>query len=182
MSHLRRALLRTFGKRHQRTAAGRQPRPTACAACCAPAPAPAPRSSPTARGRAPPGTSTPTTDTSPCGRPGRAPRQLRATYHHPRTEPGRTLPEQILEFSPSCPAPAIVRPGRTLEQWKTASLAWFDTGRSINGGHRSPQRPHRTPLPGRPRSGNRRTTGYGCSSSPAESPTLPRVSKQSPIT
>jgi len=59
--------------------------------------------------------------------------QLRAAYRHPHTERGRTLAEQILQSFPSCPVPEIARLGRTLKQWKTAFLAYFDTGRSNNG-------------------------------------------------
>ena len=35
---------------------------------------------------------------------------------------------------PSCPIPEIARLGRTLRKWKQPFLAYWDTGRSNNGG------------------------------------------------
>jgi transposase len=39
-----------------------------------------------------------------------------------------------VETFPTCPVTEIARLGRTLRQWKTAFLAYFDTGRASNGG------------------------------------------------
>lgn len=59
---------------------------------------------------------------------------LRAAYKHRDTAKGRKIAEKIIETFPSCPIPEIARLGRTLRQWRHAFLAYFDTGRSSNGG------------------------------------------------
>jgi transposase len=60
--------------------------------------------------------------------------QLRAAYRHERLPEGRKIAERVLESFPTCPVPEIARLGRTLKQWHEAFLAYFDTGRSSNGG------------------------------------------------
>ena len=60
--------------------------------------------------------------------------QLRSAYRHPNTAEGRKIAEKILESFPTCPVPEIKRLGRTLKQWREAFLAYFETGRSNNGG------------------------------------------------
>ena len=60
--------------------------------------------------------------------------QLRSACRHPHTAEGRKIAEQILDSFPTCPIPEIKRLGRTLKQWREAFLAYFDTGRSNNGG------------------------------------------------
>jgi transposase len=60
--------------------------------------------------------------------------QLRAAYRHERTTEGRKIAEKVLDSFPTCPVPEIARLGRTLKQWREAFLAYFDTGRSSNGG------------------------------------------------
>ena len=60
--------------------------------------------------------------------------QLRAAYRHPNPADGRKIAEQVLATFTTCPVPEIARLGRTLKQWSTAFLAYFDTGRSSNGG------------------------------------------------
>ncbi len=60
--------------------------------------------------------------------------QLRSAYRHPDTAEGRKIAEQVLASFPTCPIPEIKRLGRTLKQWREAFLAYFDTGRSNNGG------------------------------------------------
>ena len=44
------------------------------------------------------------------------------------------IAEKILASFPTCPVPEIARLGRTLKRWSEAFLAYFDTGRSNNGG------------------------------------------------
>ncbi len=60
--------------------------------------------------------------------------QLRAAYRHPTPAEGRKIAEQVLASFPTCPVPEIAHLGRTLKQWRDAFLAYFDTGRSTNGG------------------------------------------------
>lgn len=60
--------------------------------------------------------------------------QLRLAYRHPNPAEGRTIAEKVLSKFPTCPVPEIARLGRTLERWSAAFLAYFDTGRSNNGG------------------------------------------------
>lgn len=60
--------------------------------------------------------------------------RLRSAYHHPSPAEGRKIAEQILDSFPTCPIPEIRRLDRTLKQWREAFLAYFDTGRSSNGG------------------------------------------------
>ena len=60
--------------------------------------------------------------------------QLRSAYHHRDTTEGNKIATKIIETFPTCPVPEIARLGRTLERWRTAFLAYFDTGRSNNGG------------------------------------------------
>jgi transposase len=60
--------------------------------------------------------------------------QLRAAYRHPNLAEGRKIAEQILTTFPTCPVPEIKRLGQTLKQWREAFLAYFETGRSNNGG------------------------------------------------
>jgi transposase len=60
--------------------------------------------------------------------------QVRAVYHAPTPAAGRALAEKIITAFPSCPIPEIKRLGKTLRQWRTAFLAYFDTGGASNGG------------------------------------------------
>ena len=63
--------------------------------------------------------------------------RVRAAYAHPDPTQGRRIAEQVVAGFPSCPIPEIARLGRTLQQWKQAFLAYFDTGRASNGGTES---------------------------------------------
>ena len=63
-----------------------------------------------------------------------AAQQLRDAYHAENLADGRRIAEKILASFPSCPIPEIARLGRTLRQWRAASLAYFTTGRASNGG------------------------------------------------
>ena len=60
--------------------------------------------------------------------------QLRSAYRHPNTVEGRKIAEKVIATFPSCPIPEIARLGRTLKRWRAAFLAYFETGRSNNGG------------------------------------------------
>jgi transposase len=60
--------------------------------------------------------------------------QLRSAYHAENTAEGRRIAEKILDTFPTCPIPEIARLGKTLRQWREAFLAYFNTGRSSNGG------------------------------------------------
>ncbi|WP_218851431.1 ISL3 family transposase [Nocardioides panaciterrulae] len=60
--------------------------------------------------------------------------QLRTAYRHPDPAEGRKIATKILDSFPTCPVPEMARLGRTLKRWKEAFLAYFETGRSNNGG------------------------------------------------
>jgi transposase len=60
--------------------------------------------------------------------------QLRAAYKASSPVEGRRIAEKLLNTLPTCPIPEIKRLGKTLEQWRAAFLAYFDTGRANNGG------------------------------------------------
>ena len=60
--------------------------------------------------------------------------QLRSVYHQRDPDQGRRTAQKIIASFPTCPIPEIARLGRTLRQWKTAFLAYFDTGGATNGG------------------------------------------------
>ncbi len=60
--------------------------------------------------------------------------RLRAAYQHPDPREGKKIAVTVVESFPTCPIPEIARLGRTLKQWRAAFLAYFDTGRSSNGG------------------------------------------------
>jgi transposase len=60
--------------------------------------------------------------------------QIRAVYHADTPAAGRALAEKIIQAFPSCPIPEIRRLGKTLRRWRTAFLAYFDTGGASNGG------------------------------------------------
>jgi transposase len=60
--------------------------------------------------------------------------QLRQVYHQPTPAAGRALAIKIIDNFPTCPIAEIARLGRTLKRWKTAFLAYFDTGGANNGG------------------------------------------------
>ena len=60
--------------------------------------------------------------------------QVRAAYHASTPGAGRAIAEKVIRAFPSCPIPEIRRLGKTLRQWRTAFLAYFDTGGANNGG------------------------------------------------
>ena len=60
--------------------------------------------------------------------------QLRSACRHPDPAAGRWIAEKVLATFATCPITEIARLGRTLKRWQSAFLAYFDTGRSNNGG------------------------------------------------
>lgn len=50
-----------------------------------------------------------------------------------QTRTGQELVNEVIASFPSCPIPEVSRLGRTLKQWKTAILAYFDTFGASNG-------------------------------------------------
>ena len=47
---------------------------------------------------------------------------------------GRAIAEKVLASFTSCPIPEVKRLGKTLNQWRTEFLGYFDTGGANNGG------------------------------------------------
>lgn len=60
--------------------------------------------------------------------------QLRAAYRQHDLTEGRRMAEKVLTTFHTCPIPEVARLGRTLRRWREAFQAYFDTGRSSNGG------------------------------------------------
>ncbi len=60
--------------------------------------------------------------------------QVRSAYHQDTHAVGRTIAEKVLASFTSCPIPEVARLGRTLKQWRTEFLGYFDTGGANNGG------------------------------------------------
>ncbi len=64
----------------------------------------------------------------------RCAQQVRAAYHQPSLAAGRQVAERILDTFTSCPIPEVARLGRTLRQWRSEFLGYFDTNGANNGG------------------------------------------------
>lgn len=47
---------------------------------------------------------------------------------------GRKIAEQVLDTFTTCPIGEVARLGRTLKQWRTEFLGYFDTHGASNGG------------------------------------------------
>lgn len=68
---------------------------------------------------------------------------------------GRAIAQTIFDSYASCPIPEVARLGRTLKQWRSEFLGYFDTGEATNGGTEAINglielhRPHRPRLPHR---------------------------------
>ena len=60
--------------------------------------------------------------------------QVRSVYHQDSHAAGRAIAEQVLASFTSCPVPEVARLGKTLTQWRTEFLGYFDTGGASNGG------------------------------------------------
>lgn len=64
----------------------------------------------------------------------RCAQRVRAAYHQDTHAVGRSIAENIVATFASCPIPEVARLGRTLQQWRAAFLAYFDTNGASNGG------------------------------------------------
>ena len=60
--------------------------------------------------------------------------QVRSAYHQVSHAAGRAVAEKILDSLTSCPIPEVARLGKTLRQWRTEFLGYFDTDGASNGG------------------------------------------------
>ncbi|MGL5827472.1 MAG: ISL3 family transposase [Nocardioides sp.] len=60
--------------------------------------------------------------------------QVRSAYHQDSHAAGRAVAEKILASFTSCPIPEVARLGRTLKQWRSEFLGYFDTDGASNGG------------------------------------------------
>lgn len=60
--------------------------------------------------------------------------KVRSCYHQDTHAAGRQVAEKILASFTTCPIPEVARLGRTLKQWRTEFLGYFDTGGASNGG------------------------------------------------
>ncbi|WP_344087637.1 ISL3 family transposase, partial [Nostocoides veronense] len=60
--------------------------------------------------------------------------KLRSAYTAENLAAGKKTAQAVLKSFPKCPIPEIARLGRTLRKWRREFLAYFDTGRSSNGG------------------------------------------------
>jgi transposase len=60
--------------------------------------------------------------------------QLRSAYHQGSYAAGRAIAQKVLESYTSCPIPEVARLGRTLTQWRSEFLGYFDTDGASNGG------------------------------------------------
>ena len=60
--------------------------------------------------------------------------QLRACYHQDSYADGRAIAEKILDSFTTCPIPEVASLGRTLKQWRSEFLGYFDTSGASNGG------------------------------------------------
>lgn len=64
----------------------------------------------------------------------RCAQQVRSAYHQDTHAAGRAVAERILDSFATCPIPEVARLGRTLKQWRTEFLGYFDTDGANNGG------------------------------------------------
>ena len=83
--------------------------------------------------------------------PGRAPSRSAPPTTRTTTPPAAQSPRRSSTSFTSCPIPEVARLGRTLKQWRTEFLGYFDTSGASQRRHRSHQRTHRAPPPRRPR-------------------------------
>ena len=60
--------------------------------------------------------------------------QLRSAYKATSPVEGRRIAEKVLDSFTTCPIPEVKRLGKTLTQWRTEYLGYFDTGGANNGG------------------------------------------------
>jgi transposase len=64
----------------------------------------------------------------------RCAQQVRSAYHQTTHAAGRVVAETILASFTNCPIPEVARLGRTLKQWRSEFLGYFDTSGASNGG------------------------------------------------
>ena len=64
----------------------------------------------------------------------RCAQQVRSAYHQDSHPAGRAVAENLLASFSTCPIPEVARLGRTLRQWRSEFLGYFDTGGANNGG------------------------------------------------
>ena len=60
--------------------------------------------------------------------------QVRDAYHQDSHTAGRVIAEKVLDSFTTCPIPEVKRLGKTLTQWRSEYLSYFDTGGANNGG------------------------------------------------
>ena len=60
--------------------------------------------------------------------------QVAPAYPRPSQAAGRAIPQKILDTFASCPIPEVARLGKTLTQWRSEFLGYFDTDGANNGG------------------------------------------------
>lgn len=59
---------------------------------------------------------------------------FRSVYHQDSPAAGRAIALRVLDSFVSCPIAQVARLGRTLTQWRTEFLGYFDTDGANNGG------------------------------------------------
>jgi transposase len=64
----------------------------------------------------------------------RCAQQVRSCYHQDTPTAGRAVAEKVLASFISCPVREVARLGRTLKQWRSEFLGYFDTNGASNGG------------------------------------------------
>jgi transposase len=64
----------------------------------------------------------------------RCAQQVRAVYHQTTLTAAGAIAETVIDSLPGCPVPEVARLGRTLKQWASEFLGYFDTNRASNGG------------------------------------------------
>lgn len=64
----------------------------------------------------------------------RCAQQVRSAYHQDTHAGGRVIAEQVLSSFLACPIREVARLGRTLKQWRSEFLGYFDTNGASNGG------------------------------------------------
>src|SRR4051812_47952634 len=64
----------------------------------------------------------------------RCAQQVRSAYHQDSHDAGRAIAQNILASFATCPIPEVARLGRTLKQWRSEFLGYFDTDGPNDGG------------------------------------------------
>ena len=73
-------------------------------------------------------------DTSRFRSPWSCAQQVRSAYHQTSHAARRLIAEKIIDTFPTCPIPEIAQLGKTLRQWRTEFLGYFDTSGASNCG------------------------------------------------